>query len=69
MLFQKIKSIISSCLSYIKEKIIQKLLKPILQNFLFKQCASLTEALKHRQSKNFEIIKKIIPEKITSKKD
>ena len=35
MLFQKIKSIISSCFLYIKKKIIKKLLKSILQN-LFK---------------------------------
>ena len=36
MLFQKIKPIISSCFLYIKKKIIKKLIKSILQNFLFK---------------------------------
>ena len=46
ILFQK-KPIICSCFVYIKKKIIKKLLRSILQNFLFK-CASLIETLQDR---------------------
>ena len=48
ILFQKIKPIKSACFLYLKKKILNKLLKSMLQNVLLKWCVSLIEALQHR---------------------